>query len=246
MRTLTSTLACLAAPALAVLLNLAATPTLAQDPAPAAPTPATVPTDLRGTRYCEIIPVYRDGISFRLEVYNTLGRNDCPPAVWTAIDPKALAKELGADEVVMNGPRFWVMDRIIAGGATKDGATRNFDGLEATQRATLTLPFRDIVFGSRPYSVKTINRETTYVYDAGKPVYEITDDKGQVYVMQTFAEIVDKTLTMDDLASLGARLKLPDGWRYSTRTLDAEMRLTASGEAYLIQDDLQNSYQRRN
>ncbi|HET7714888.1 MAG TPA: hypothetical protein VFK86_04610, partial [Bauldia sp.] len=194
----------------------------------------------------EIIPVYRDGLSFRLEVYNTLGQNDCPAAVWDAIDPKALAKELGAAEVVMNGPRFWVMDRIIASGETKDGETKVFDGLAATQRATLSLPFRDIIFGSRPYTEKTINRDTTYVYDAGKPVYEITDDEGNVYVMQTFAEIVDKDLTMDDLAGLGDRLKLPRGWSYKSRVLDAELRLTASGEAYLIQDELQNSYQRRN
>jgi hypothetical protein len=205
-----------------------------------------VPEDLRGTRYCEIIPVYRDGISFNLEVYNTLGQNDCPPAVWDAIDPKALARELGAEEVVMNGPRFWVMDRIIGSGETMDGETKVFDGLAATQRATLSLPFRDIIFGSRPYSEKTINRDTTYIYDAGKPVYEISDDKGNVYVMQTFAEIVDKDLAMDDLAGLGERLELPRGWSYASRVLDAEMQLIARGEAYLIQDELQNSYQRRN
>lgn len=213
----------------------------------AAPAAAdTVPSDLRGTRYCEIIPVYRDGLSFRLEVYNTLGQNDCPPDVWNAIDGKTLADQLGAFEVVMNGPRFWVMDRIIATGATKDGVTKTFDGLAATQRATLSLPFRDLLFGSRSYVVRTIERETTYLYQAGKPVYEITDDEGRVYVMQTFAEIVDKTLTMDDLATLGARLKLPDGWSYSTRVLDADLELTADGKAYLIQDELQNSYQRRN
>jgi hypothetical protein len=222
---------------IATALLVASSPVaLAEDP----------PADLRGTRYCEIIPVYRDGISFNLEVYNTLGQNDCPPAIWDAIDPKALAKELGAEEVVMNGPRFWVMDHIIASGDTKDGATKVFAGLAATQRATLSLPFRDIIFGSRPYSEKTINRDTTYVYDAGKPVYEITDDDGNVYVMQTYAEIVDKDLTMDDLATLGERLKLPRGWSYAARTLDAELQLTASGEAYLIQDELQNSYQRRN
>jgi len=206
----------------------------------------TVPKDLRGTRYCEIIPVYRDGLSFRLEVYNTLGQNDCPPDIWNAIDGKKLAEELGAFEVVMNGPRFWVMDRIGATGATKDGVTKTFDGLAATQRATLSLPFRDLLLGHRAYVVRTVNRETTYVYEAGKPVYEITDDEGRVYVMQTFAEIVDKTLTMDDLATLGTKLKLPDGWTYSTRVLDADLELTAAGEAYLIQDDLQNSYQRRN
>lgn len=212
-----------------------APPAVAEDGAP----------NLRGTRYCEIIPVYRDGLSFRLEVYNTLGQNDCPPAVWEAIDPKALAKELGAEEVVMNGPRFWVMDRIIAAGDTKDGATKEFDGLAATQRATLSLPLRDILFGSKPYSEKTVVRDTTYVYDAGQPVYEISDDKGNVYVMQTFAEIVEKDLTMDDLAGLAARLDLPRGWTYASRVLDAEMRLVATGAAHLIQDDLQNSYQRR-
>lgn len=204
-----------------------------------------VPTDLRGTRYCEIIPVYRDGLSFHLEVYNTLGQNDCPPAAWNAIDPKKLADELGAVEVVMNGPRFWVMDRIVAAGATKEGKTRTFDGLAATQRATLALPLRDILFGARPYTERTVKRDTTYVYDAGKPVYEITDDKGRTYVMQTFADIVDKNLAMADLPGLGSRLKLPAGWRYATRILDREMRLTATGEAFLVQDDLQNSYQRR-
>lgn len=204
-----------------------------------------IPADLRGTRYCEIIPVYRDGLSFHLEVYNTLGQNDCPPAVWNAIDPKKLADDLGAVEVVMNGPRFWVMDRIVASGATKEGKTRTFDGLAATQRATLALPLRDILFGARPYVERTVHRDTTYVYDAGKPVYEITDEKGRTYVMQTFADIVDKRLTMDDLPGLGQRLKLPAGWRYATRILDSEMRLTAKGEAFLIQDDLQNSYQRR-
>ena len=43
-----------------------------------------------------------------------------------------------------------------------------------------------------------------------------------------------------------ARLKLPRGWSYAARVLDAEMQLTAKGEAFLIQDELQNSYQRRN
>lgn len=231
------------APVAVLLAALAAAAPAAADTATAG---GTVPKDLRGTRYCEIIPVFRDGFSFRLEVYNTLGQNDCPPDVWNAIDPKKLARELGAFEVVMNGPRFWVMDSISATGATKDGATKTFEGLAATQRATLSLPFRDLISGHRPYAVRTVNRETTYLYEAGKPVYEITDDEGRVYVMQTFAEIVDKTLTMDDLAGLGARLKLPDGWTYATRVLDADLELTASGEAYLIQDDLQNSYQRRN
>ena len=34
--------------------------------------------------------------------------------------------------------------------------------------------------------------------------------------VQAYAQIVDKTLTYDDLPALGAKLKFPSGWRYTT------------------------------
>ena len=200
---------------------------------------------LRGVRYCEILPVYRDGLSLHVGVYNTIGHSDCPAAVWDAIDADTLAKEIDAEEVILNGPRYFVMDRIIAEGATKDGETRELGGLTMTERATLSLPLRDLIFGSRPYSDRTVMRDTTYVYDAGKPVYEITDRDGSVYVMQTFSQMLDSDLDMEDLPDIGSRLDLPRGWSYASRVLDEEMRLTASGTATVIQDDLENTYQRR-
>lgn len=215
----------------------------------AAPPPAAAAdgaADLRNTRYCEILPAYRDGLKLRVEVYNTVGHSDCPAAQWAALDAKALAEQLGAVEVILNGPRYWMMDTIRASGATADGPTKTFGDLVMTQRATISLPLRDILAPHQPYETRTIDRDTTYVFDAGKPVYEITDADGGVYVMQTYAQIVDETLTIDDLAGLGARLKLPDGWSYGTRVPDAPLTLTAAGKATLIQDELQNSYQKRN
>ena len=38
-------------------------------------------TGTRDARYCEIIPVVRDGFHLKATVYNTLGLNDCPPAI---------------------------------------------------------------------------------------------------------------------------------------------------------------------
>ena len=35
----------------------------------------------RDARYCELIPVVREGLHLTATVYNTLGLNDCPPAV---------------------------------------------------------------------------------------------------------------------------------------------------------------------
>ena len=40
---------------------------------------------VRNARYCEIIPVIRDGFHLVATVYNTLGLNDCPAAVWEGI-----------------------------------------------------------------------------------------------------------------------------------------------------------------
>src|SRR5262245_12531554 len=37
---------------------------------------------VRNTPYCEIIPVVRDRLHLKATVYNTLGLNDCPSAIW--------------------------------------------------------------------------------------------------------------------------------------------------------------------
>jgi hypothetical protein len=55
---------------------------------------------------------------------------------------------------------------------------------------------------------------------------------------------VDPSLTLADLPGLDARLMLPAGWTYAVRKLDAPLLLKVNGEAFVIQDDLNNSYQR--
>ena len=75
-------------------------------------------------------------------------------------------------------------------------------------------------------------------------MYELISPKGQVYVMQSYSQIVDPSLAYTDLAALGSRLKPPKGWQYRSRTLTADLIAQASGEAHIIQDELQNTYQR--
>lgn len=59
------------------------------------------------------------------------------------------------------------------------------------------------------------------------------------------SQIVDETLEASDLPGLGSRLDLPEGWEYEVRTLDAPLAVRSSdGEAVVIQDELQNTYQR--
>jgi hypothetical protein len=170
--------------------------------------------NVRDARYCEIIPIVRDGFHLTATVYSTLGLNDCPPAVWNAITEEAMKARFDALTVLLNGPRYFIMDSIAASGATKEGKTIEAGGLKLTERATIDVGLLDLLH--RPFREQTINRDTVYTFKAGRPVFMLEAADGSRYAMQAYAQIVDKTLTYDDLPGLGAKLKLPSGWRYSS------------------------------
>ena len=197
---------------------------------------------VRDARYCEIIPVVRHGLRFVGTVYNTLGLNDCPPALWDKISEAALRKRFGAIIVVLNGPRHFVMDAIGAAGDTAAGATIDVGGLGLTARATIPLRLADM--RTKPYRERTVDRETRYIFKAGRPVFLLVRPDGARYAMQSYAETADKSLSYADLPTLGSRLKLPAGWRYDTMTPDADLVLGAKGKATIVQDDLDNTYQK--
>ena len=133
------------------------------------------------------------------------------------------------------------MDKI--GEAGTPAAPVDFQGLQLRLRATISLGIKDLLKPHQPYAVRKIDRTTNYVFDAGQPVFELVDPKGQVYVMQAYSQIVDPSLSYADLAGLGSRLKLPDGWQYRTRMLDQDLVAQAVGQAEVVQDELQNTYQ---
>jgi hypothetical protein len=59
-----------------------------------------------------------------------------------------------------------------------------------------------------------------------------------------YSQIGDPSLAYTDLVALGSRLKPPKGWQYRSRTLTADLIAQSGGEAHIIQDELQNTYQR--
>ena len=121
----------------------------------------------RDARYCELIPVVREGLHLTATVYNTLGLNDCPPAVWDAITEEAMKQRFDALTVLLNGPRHFLMDSITAGGATKAGKTIEAGGLQLTERASIDVGLMDLMH--RPYREVTIDRDTIYRFKAGEP-----------------------------------------------------------------------------
>ena len=203
-----------------------------------------VPADLRNFRYCEVMPVFQSGLTLNIEVWNTTGLNDCPADLWAKLDANALAKQYSASLVKLNGPRHWLFNKVTAGSATAAGKFADFGGIEMKQLATLQLYIWQGSVGSTFYTPNKVDRTTVFTYGAGNQIYQLISPDGDTYVMQSYAQIVDPNLTINDLNTLGERLNLPKDWKYQARTLDADLELTANGVAYVLQDDLQNSYQK--
>jgi hypothetical protein len=162
-----------------------------------------------------VLPVFIDGDQVEAQVWGTQGLSDCPAAAWAALDPSAIQQQLGAVMVVMNGPRHWVIDGAVAF-TLPTAEHRMFGDLEMQLLATVRFPISQL--GNAPYTTRTVARDTSFTFFAGAEIYELIAPDGAIYVMQSYAQIVDPALTEAALPGLGARLAPPAGWRYQVRT----------------------------
>jgi len=196
---------------------------------------------LRNVRYCEVFVVRKHLFSTTAGVYNTLGLNDCPAEKWASLDPARLKKEWNVAAIILNGPRYFIMDRNAI---QAPGKVESFDGLDA--RLLAQLEIKPNSSKRLPYTENGVQRQNRYVYERGKNIYELLSPNGRVYVMQSYSQEVDKELNEPALLTLADRLKLPGGWKYRTRTLDEDLVIeNVAGKAYVIQDELKNTYQRK-
>lgn len=194
--------------------------------------------NVRGSRYCEIIVVKGSIFSLTGTIYNTLGKNDCPAGKWNAIDFDKLKKELNAKEVVKNGPRYFLMDKI--GETNESLPSTTFQGLEMVERAKVSLSKK-----KKPYEETTFKRSTYYVFSKGSETYQLVSPNA-AYIMQSYSQIADPKLKEDNLKDLAKRLKLPKDWSYKVVKLkeDLILKTVENKEAFVIQDDLTNTYQK--
>lgn len=194
--------------------------------------------DVFGKRYGEVLLVRMGASGPEATVYNSFPLNDCPAPLWDALDAAAIAEENGAVAALLNGPRYWLMSGIEKR-AGEPQPTKSFGGIEMIEQATVQLSSNN----PAPYSVNSVDRRAVFTFDTGRPVFELVDADGRRWVMQTYSQVVDKNLTLSDLAGLGSRLTLPAGWRYETRTLTEPLTVdTTDRRAHVLQDDLTNSY----
>ncbi|MCE0722954.1 hypothetical protein [Legionella resiliens] len=195
--------------------------------------------NLRNMRYCEII--FSKSIGY-YAVYNTIGLNNCPQNIWDKITPKDVEKATGSTHVYLNGPRYWTIDGM-QNSALVNPDIMTFNGLAMREAGVLYIRLRDVLLDA-PYKLRDVARTTTWIYDAGKPVYELIDPKGNVFVMQSYS-VQKVPQTEQSLAQLGAKLKLPAHWQFKTGILKKAGAVHAIDHmAVVVQDDFLNTYQK--
>jgi hypothetical protein len=202
--------------------------------------PLATVNDLHDARYCEllVLQIADEGIS--AEVWNSVGLNDCPGDDFDAVDPVALAAERGATLVIKNGPRYFLMDTIRSW--TESTEPEDLGGIEMhggpVVRFGTEPPSQD------PYTERSVERSTEFVFNEGREIHELTAPDGSHYVMQSYSAQIDDAQTTSTLAGLSDRLDLPEGWAFATRTLTEDLVVVAiDGLATVVQDELANTYQ---
>ena len=206
----------------------------------AEPTPQRLIDGMRGVRYGEVLAMFLRDTGLEAEVFGTQMLNDCPQALWDALDADAIAKDMGAVFVKLNGPRYWLLDGLGSKVAVVEPVFKDFNGIQMRRIATIPL---GADFAAGAYVVRNVNRGAVFFFDAGKTVYELVDPEGRAFVMQARCVGVDPGMTEESLAHLGERLALPEGWSYRTRVLDSELVIDTSATlATVVQDEFENTY----
>lgn len=195
---------------------------------------------MRGVRYGEVLAMFLRDTGLEAEVYGTQMLNDCPQELWETLDADAIAKDMGAVFVKLNGPRYWLLDGLGSKVAVVDPVFKDFNGIQMRRIATIPI---GADFATGPYTIRNVNRGAVFFFDAGKTVYELVDPEGQAFVMQARCVGVDASITEQSLAILGDRLSLPEDWSYRTRILESELVVdTSETLATVVQDEFENTY----
>jgi hypothetical protein len=205
--------------------------------------------NLRNYRYEEIDLFARDPLKHVLYVstYNTTGQNagederdSAPKPLAQGVDPKRVAKQYQALLASISPPRRWTLDWL----SDRVGAVRNFDGLDASWMGNSLAPSAaSAKSGSMAYHVTLVSRTAVEGFKKGSQVYLLDDPKGRTWIMVAYTDKDSSDQTIDNLASLGSVLKLPQGWKFRTETLDKELILEPkAGFTPVTQDDKGNIY----
>jgi hypothetical protein len=201
--------------------------------------------DTRGMAFGGAAVMVGTGRNERAHVYTATSCGKLVPGSIEKIDAKKQAADLGAGVTAFMGNvgRHWTMDEMTM----HVGEVVDFQGVKMCWAGDMTGAEIRSQFGATKYEPAKILRDTDWIFKAGKPVYLLREPGGIVWVMQEYTKAVDPTLTIDNLDTVGGKLKnLPPGWKFETKVLSKDLSLDTRRTglwASIIRDELGNTYE---
>lgn len=200
---------------------------------------------VKGTRdqkFAGCAVIVGSGRNARSHMHATTGISVATDKTPDMIDPVKLAKELDVEMCAVNRGRIWTIDEAeFLGGYIVD-----FHGVKMTWvgemvAANLLEQFHNA------YLPSLIQRFTAWTYHVRKPIHVLREPGGPVWVMQEYTKAVDASLNINNLHTVGKKLKqLPKGWKFETIILTEELVLDtmrSDGWASILRDELGCTYQ---
>lgn len=199
--------------------------------------------DMRGYRFCEVGLVTSTGEDTAIaNIWNTTSACDPTPELFDALDADAVAREHGVVSAWLNPVRHCMFDQLDV---WEVGENRTFGGISGTWMsvADVTDTAEATIQGS--YGSSYVYRHSTITFSKGKYVFLLVEPDGEMFVMQSFSQHVDPTLSEDNLTQLAGRLDLPEGWGFRAEILDQDLEVSSSKNnlAHVLHDSLDNAYQ---
>jgi hypothetical protein len=199
--------------------------------------------DMRGHAFCEIGLVTGTTPDNAIaNIWNTTGACEPTSEQFDALDAGDVARESGAMRAWLTPVRHWMFDRLDVGEAGDD---RAFGTIIGTWMGAAAAPLtEDVIHDSFEPTYIQRDNAFTFTFNEGSEVYVLDAPDGEMFVMQSFTQHWDPTLSERDLAHLHSRLNLPAAWGFRTVVLDQDLEVSSNPDnlAHVVHDDLHNTY----
>ena len=154
-------------------------------------------TNFRPHRFCEVALITGTSKANAIaEFYNSTGTDDPTPERFAALDENEDHQGEPARKAFLNPSRHWMFDEFEV---YEDGIDRTFGDIKMTWMGVVPVEELEKGVTKGHYVPGYIYRNTQYTFNKGSEIYLLDAPDGEVFVMQSFTNFVQKEVDIDHI-----------------------------------------------
>ena len=211
-----------------------------------------------GSSFCVFNVLEHKLTGVQATIFSTYRVSDCNSSEYEKLTAVSIAKQLQTfmkpAEIIKSGTHTLVMSRdlsplnypyiSIGKFRFRKAGEYSVNYLRYLYQYISDARFREGYIGFE-FSPLKVSGDIFYLYDPGLTVYELTSPERKTYTMTTFTDLLNPSLSIENLKDLGSSLVLPQGWAFSSRVLDKPISIQSRTKLQQIEyvvDNFGNFY----